>query len=108
MFSGVVWSFLVGRGDSRTPMLLAWVTLLTNIFLDWVLILGNLGALALGVAGAAYATVMANGLNAVLSAAILWNTPTGRLFLLVKHTYYRGMKYARSYRLDSLWGWEIL
>lgn len=73
MFSAVVWGFLVGRGDSRTPMLLAWLTVLANVFLDWLLVLGNWGAPALGVAGAAYATVMANALNALISAAILWN-----------------------------------
>ena len=80
MFSAVVWGFLVGRGDSRTPMLLAWVTVMVNIFLDWVLVLGNLGAPALGVAGAAYATVMANGVNALISAAILWNRANRRNF----------------------------
>lgn len=73
MFSTVVWGFLVGRGDSRTPALLAWVTVLLNILLDWVLVLGNLGFPALGVAGAAYATLMANVINALLSAAILWS-----------------------------------
>ena len=78
MFSAVVWAFLVGRGDSRTPMILAWVTVLANIFLDWVLVLGNLGAPRLGVAGAAYATVLANVLNAIISAGILWQ-PKHRL-----------------------------
>lgn len=87
MFSAVVWGFLVGRGDSRTPMILAWITVLTNILLDWMLVLGNLGAPALGVAGAAYATVLANGVNAILSAVILWHRPyrlqfgTGKLAL---------------------------
>jgi MATE family multidrug resistance protein len=73
MFSGVVWGFLVGRGDSRTPMILAWLTVLTNILLDWLLVLGNLGFPALGVAGAAYATVLANGLNVIISAVVLWS-----------------------------------
>jgi MATE family multidrug resistance protein len=72
MFSAVVWGFLVGRGDSRTPMILAWVTVLANILLDWMFVLGNLGAPMLGVPGAAYATVLANGINALLSALILW------------------------------------
>ena len=80
MFSAVVWGFLVGRGDSGTPMILAWVTVLLNIFLDWVLVLGNLGAPALGVAGAAYATVLANSLNAILSAVILWSGSNRRTF----------------------------
>lgn len=73
MFSSVVWGFLIGRNDSRTPMILAWITVFINIILDWLLVQGNLGAPALGVAGAAYATVIANGLNAILSAFILWN-----------------------------------
>lgn len=80
MFSAVVWGFLVGRGNSRVPMILAWATVLTNIFLDWVLVLGNLGAPMLGVVGAAYATVIANGLNAVLSAIILWSRSNRRIF----------------------------
>ncbi len=73
MFSGVVWGFLVGRGDSRTPMLLAWLQVLANIFLDWLLVPGNLGFPALGVAGAAYATVMSTAINAAASGLILWN-----------------------------------
>jgi len=84
LFSGVVWGFLVGRGDSRTPMILAWATVLVNIFLDWLLVLGNLGLPALGVAGAAYATVFANGLNVILSAAVLWRKDNRRTFLTGK------------------------
>lgn len=77
MFSAVVWSFLIGRGDSRTPMILAWITVLLNIFLDWVFVLGNLGMPQFGVPGAAYATVLANGVNMLLSAWILWR-PSSR------------------------------
>ncbi len=72
MFSTVVWGFLVGRGDSRTPMLLAWLTVGLNIVLDWLLVLGNLGFPRLEVSGAAYATLIANAVNAGVSAAILW------------------------------------
>ena len=72
MFSAVVWGFLVGRGDSRTPMLLAWTQVLTNIVLDWLLVPGNLGFPAWGVSGAAVATVLANAVVALLSAWILW------------------------------------
>ena len=80
MFSAVVWGFLVGRGDSRTPMILAWITVLLNIFLDWVLVFGNLGMPAMGVSGAALATVLANGVNAVLGAAILWSAFNRRTY----------------------------
>ena len=72
MFSTVVWGFLVGRGNSNTPMILAWVTVLLNVFFDWILVLGNLGAPRMGVEGAAIATVLANVINALLSGLILW------------------------------------
>jgi multidrug resistance protein, MATE family len=73
MFSAVVWGFLVGRGDSRTPMLLAWMQVLLNIVLCYLLVPGNLGFPALGVAGSAYATLTATATHAVVSAMILWN-----------------------------------
>jgi multidrug resistance protein, MATE family len=73
MFSGVVWGFLVGRGDSRTPMLLAWMQVLLNIVLCWLLVPGNLGFPALGVAGSAYATLTSIFCHSLVSALILWN-----------------------------------
>ncbi len=72
MFNAVVWGFLVGRGDSRTPMLLAWLQVLVNIVLDWLLVPGNLGFPAWGVAGAAFATVLANIVVTLFSAWLLW------------------------------------
>ena len=67
MFTTLVAAFLIGRGDSRTPMILAWITVVLNILLDWMLVLGNLGAPQLGVVGAAVATLTANLFSAVLS-----------------------------------------
>lgn len=84
MFSAVVWGFLIGRGDSRTPMVLAWITVLANVFLDWMMVLGKLGVPPLGVAGAAYATVLSNGINALISAVILWNRTNRQTFFTGK------------------------
>ncbi len=80
MFSAVVWGFLLGRGDARTPMLLAWMTVALNILLDWMFVLGNLGVPQLGVPGAAWATVIANAVNALVSAAILWSPGNRRRY----------------------------
>ena len=45
-------------GETRAPMFAGIVAILTNLFGNWVLIFGNLGAPALGVEGAAIATVI--------------------------------------------------
>ncbi len=80
MFYAVVWGFLVGRNDSRTPMLLAWLAVIINVFLDWLLVLGNLGVPAMGVRGAAYATLSANIITSIVSAFILWSPKNRREF----------------------------
>lgn len=47
---------LRAAGDVRTPLYIGVVANLLNVFLNWVLIYGNLGAPALGVTGAALAS----------------------------------------------------
>ena len=93
MFNAVVWGFLVGRGDSRTPMLLAWLQVLVNIALDWLLVLGHLGFPAWGVTGAAVATVLANGVVSLASAWILWRPASHARF---------GTRRVRLSRLNEL------
>jgi putative MATE family efflux protein len=62
---------LAGAGDTRTPMYVRLLTLPTNIGLNAVLIFGLGPAPALGVAGAAWGTVAANTLAAVVFFALL-------------------------------------
>ncbi|EDN68660.1 MATE efflux family protein [Beggiatoa sp. PS] len=57
-------SFYQALGNSRFPMQVAVSTLLVNIVLDYGLIFGELGMPALGVAGSAYATVLAQAFGA--------------------------------------------
>ncbi len=45
-------------GETRAPMIAGICAIATNLFLNWVLIFGHLGAPALGVRGAAIATVI--------------------------------------------------
>ena len=45
-------------GETKAPMVAGIIAILTNLFLNWVLIYGHLGAPALGVEGAAIATVV--------------------------------------------------
>ena len=51
-------STLRESGETVAPMVAGICAILTNLFLNWVLIFGNLGAPALGVRGAAIATVI--------------------------------------------------
>jgi len=50
-------------GKASLPMFAGTTSILTNVFLNWVFIFGNLGAPALGVTGAALATVIARVLE---------------------------------------------
>lgn len=77
------WSFLVQGlstvsaivlrtvGVVRLTLVTALVTLLNNMFLNWVLIFGNLGAPAMGVAGAAAATTISRVLEFLVIAVFL-------------------------------------
>lgn len=60
-----------GIGDSRTPMRITLSGNLLNAALAWTLIHGHLGLPRLGVAGAGYATAIAEGVNALRLGA-LW------------------------------------
>ena len=53
--------------QTRIPMLAGVASILTNTFLNWVLIYGHLGFAALGVRGAAIATVISAGVSLVIN-----------------------------------------
>jgi multidrug resistance protein, MATE family len=56
-----------GLGDTRLPMRASLAAMVLNVFGNWLLIHGNLGAPALGVAGAAWASVAATTFAALLA-----------------------------------------
>ena len=56
-------------GETVVPMVAGICAILTNLFLNWVLIFGKLGAPALGVAGAAIATVISRYVELVVVIA---------------------------------------
>ncbi|MFB6124670.1 MAG: MATE family efflux transporter [Halanaeroarchaeum sp.] len=62
---------LRGAGDTRTAMYLVFISAGLNVVLDPFLILGIAGAPAMGVRGAAVATLLARALAAVVGVAIL-------------------------------------
>lgn len=54
------------------PMIASSIALLTNTFLNWVLIFGNLGAPEMGVKGAAYATLVARILEFLIMVSYIY------------------------------------
>jgi len=64
--------FFVGIGNSRTPMLLSWISVIVNVAANYVLIFGHLGFPAMGIAGAALGTVVAVGLQAVIALYLVF------------------------------------
>lgn len=57
-------------GHNHMPLITGSVAMLINVFLNWVLIFGNLGAPAMGARGAALATLIARLLEA--SSYLVW------------------------------------
>jgi MATE family multidrug resistance protein len=56
-------NWFAGMGDTQVHMRASVLTMVANIVLNWVFIYGNLGAPAMGVAGAALASSLATGLG---------------------------------------------
>jgi putative MATE family efflux protein len=62
---------LAGAGDTRTPMYVRSLTLPTNVVLNAILVFGLFGVEPMGVAGAAWGTVVANVLAALIFFVLL-------------------------------------
>ncbi|CAA6811045.1 MAG: Na+ driven multidrug efflux pump [uncultured Sulfurovum sp.] len=67
---------LNATGDTTTPMYIKIVSIVVNIFLNYVLIFGHFGFEAMGVAGAAWATVIVNILEALVYLWLYVNNKT--------------------------------
>lgn len=72
-------AFFRGIGDTRTPLYVTLLAVSVNAILDYGLIFGRLGLPELGVAGAGYATAVANwvGLATIMGALIRRKTRHG-------------------------------
>lgn len=67
----VLTGFFLGRADVLTPMAITMVTNVVNIAGDYALIYGKWGAPELGVEGAAWAAVAANGVGVGMGVTVL-------------------------------------
>lgn len=78
----VVSALLRGAGNTRTPMLIAFVINGVNAALNYVLIFGLFGLPGLGFAGSAIATVLAQLVGAILSARYICRPSAGFMIRL--------------------------
>ncbi len=74
--------FFSGRGLTQTVMWINCVGLIANVILDYLLIFGNLGFPALGVAGAGYATSLATLISAVYGIYLIFKKENETLFAI--------------------------
>ncbi|MFZ5353862.1 MAG: MATE family efflux transporter [Bacillota bacterium] len=79
VMSGIIFPFgynltsavLRGLGDSRTPTIFLAIATLLNALLDWILVVGVGPIPSMGIAGAAVATIMSQGVSYILSVVYL-------------------------------------
>ena len=77
-------ALLRGVGDVKTPMIVVAGTVVLNFFLDPLLILGYGPVPGMGVVGAAWATIIAQGLAGVVGLTVLFSGRYG-VHLRVRH-----------------------
>ena len=71
LLNSAIGSFLIGVGNAKAPMWLAWISVAVNAAANYVLIFGKLGLPAMGVAGAAWGTVVAVFVQLVLGIFVV-------------------------------------
>lgn len=71
LLSKTVSSFMLGVGNSKTPMVVSWITVIVNVLFNYVLVFGKLGFPKLGIKGAAWGTVLAQMIELVIYAIIV-------------------------------------
>ncbi|MGI6037629.1 MAG: MATE family efflux transporter [Limnochordia bacterium] len=81
MMNTAIIGFMVGTGNSRAPMLLAWSAVLVNVLANYVLIFGHLGFPPLGIAGAAWGTVLAVLVQLFIATLVLSRYYAGEYLL---------------------------
>ncbi len=72
--------FFTGLGDSKVIMKINCVGLVFNVLFDYLLIFGRLGFPAWGIAGAGYATAIANWAAALYGLYLVFNPVNERLY----------------------------
>lgn len=68
-------TYFAGRGRTRVVLAVTMLATAINVFLDWVLIFGKLGFPAMGTVGAAYGTILSQGVGALAYLVLILRSP---------------------------------
>ncbi len=98
VFSMAAAALLRSTERVRIPLVASIVSVFTNVFLNWVLIFGKLGAPAMGAKGAAIATVIANAVNLLTMFVIAGARRYPFLFRFRAHFRWNGSHLAEYFR----------
>lgn len=77
-------SFFSGRGQTKIPMWTALIGNLMNIGLDYVMIFGKLGFPEMGIAGAAWGTIISQGTITAMFGALIFAHKTRKEYKISK------------------------
>lgn len=77
---GAMGGFLAGIGKSHLILPINFAGVISNVVLDYLLIFGHFGFPALGIAGAGFATGIANVIACIVSAIIIFNSQHEALY----------------------------
>lgn len=112
--SNVIIAALRCIGTVKIGLYLSIVTFIVNVFLNWVLIYGKLGAPALGIKGAAIATLIARIVECIIAVAYIFLVDE-KLILRIGDIYHNDMIIVRDFFKyggpvilgDILWGLNL-
>ena len=71
LIADAIGMFFLAIGRTRLPMIATLISTLTNVVLSWILVFGHFGFSEMGMAGAAWASVVASILNALILLCFL-------------------------------------
>jgi multidrug resistance protein, MATE family len=97
-------NYYAGLGNTRLPMVASVVAMVFNVAGNWLLIDGRLGLPALGVAGAAWASVIATGVS-FLWLAVAFVVGGRRLGVLLPRLHGRELLRTLRFGLPSGFNW---
>ena len=101
--------FFTGLGNTKIVIWINLVGLLLNVVLDYALIFGNLGAPAMGVAGAGYATAIATFGSVILGGWLIFNKKNEASFKILSDWKFKFslLKQFLKYGLPSGLQWAL-